>query len=157
MPVFNRLYHPSIVKFDPNQLLINGPVIAIEISIPSALANFYTTHKLPIPAPKIGFGLIDTGATRTCVDQSVISSLGVSPVGTATSGTASGPSTHNLYPTHVRFIEENIDIDFNQCMGVNLTGQNAMGQPLIALIGRDILSNFLLVYNGPAGMFTLST
>jgi len=31
-----------------------------------------------------------------------------------------------------------------------------IGQPLIALLGRDLLQRFILVYNGPAAMFTLA-
>jgi hypothetical protein len=41
-------------------------------------------------------------------------------------------------------------------VGVALQGQNVNGQPLIALVGRDILRQGLFVYSGIGGFFTLA-
>lgn len=157
MPVHNRIFTPSPIIFDPVALLNNGPILTVEISIPNALATLLTSQNQPIPSPSTGYALIDTGATRTCVDHQVITQLGVNPVGTITSGTAGGTVNQSLFPAHVRFPQESIDLDFNACVGVNLTGQTALSQPIIALIGRDILQHLLFIYNGPAGMFTVTT
>jgi hypothetical protein len=59
-----------------------------------------------------GIGLIDTGATRSCVDALIMKQLGVHPIGIATSGTAAGPVNHSLYPAHFTFPAAKIEIDF---------------------------------------------
>jgi hypothetical protein len=38
----------------------------------------------------------------------------------------------------------------------SLIGSVLAAQGIVGLLGRDVLSHFLLVYNGPAGMFSLA-
>jgi hypothetical protein len=82
--------------------------------------------------------------------------LGVHPIGIATSGTAAGPVNHSLYPAHFTFPAAKIEIDFASVVGVNLTGQEAGGKPIVALIGRDVLAMGIFVYNGHTGAFTIA-
>ena len=85
-----------------------------------------------------------------------MSQLGVNPIGVVTSGTAAGPVPHNLFPAHFTFPAAGIDLDFSAAVGVDLTGHNINGQQLIALIGRDVLSRGIFVYNGLLGAFTFA-
>ncbi len=41
---------------------------------------------------------------------------------------------------------------------MDLSGQTvfALNKPLVALLGRDVMTSMVLIYNGPAGMFSLS-
>lgn len=156
MPVHNRFFIQPDGKFNSNILVSTGPLLSVEVSIPKELADLFTKEKKAIPQPKTGFALIDTGATRSGVDRSVITQLGVQPVGVARTLTASGEAKQNLFPSHFRFPGENIDIDFSSVLGVNLSGQNINGQPIIALLGRDILSKFIFIYNGPGGFFSIA-
>lgn len=135
---------------------MTGPILGVEVSIPKELADLLTAEKKAIPSLKAGYALIDTGATRSGVDHSIITELGVQPVGVAKTLTAGGEVEQNLFPAHFRFPGENIDIDFSSVLGVNLKGQNVNGQPIIALLGRDILSRFVLIYNGPGGFFSIA-
>jgi hypothetical protein len=80
-------------------------------------------------------------------------------VGTALVGTAGGQQQQATYPARFTFPGTNLPgLDFSQLLGANLAGQVVVGtgQSLVALLGRDILQRFVLVYNGPAGMFTLA-
>jgi len=86
-----------------------------------------------------------------------MSNLGVNPIGIVTSGTPAGQVLHSLYPAHFTFPSTNIEIDFASVVGVDLSGQFINGQQLIALIGRDVLSMGILVYNGTAGTFSFAT
>jgi len=156
MPVHNRFFLQPDGKLNPNVLVSTGPLLSVKVSIPKELADLYTKEKKAIPAPKAGFALIDTGATRTGVDKSVITELGVQPVGIARTLTAGGEVEQNLFPAHFRFPGENINIDFSSVLGVNLTGHKVGKQSIIVLLGRDVLSRFLLVYNGPGGFFSIS-
>lgn len=157
MPVFNKLYAPATFKFNPQLFREHGALLVVEIHIPSVLENVWTAQKKTIPTPKKGVALIDTGATNTCVDYTVISSLGVKSVGVINSGTAGGLAQMNLFPARLKFPNENLDLEFTSCAGVSLDGQAALGLPIVALLGRDVLSNFILIYNGPAGMYTITT
>jgi hypothetical protein len=134
-------------------LAARGPIIDVSVSIPQAIAAFYTKQQMPLPSPVTGIAMIDTGATRSCVHDSIMKDLKVNPIGIATAHTAAGPTLQNLYPAHFTFPATNIKIDFTSVAGVDLSGQIIEGQQLIALIGRDVLSLGILVYNGPYGIF----
>ena len=107
-----------------------------------------------------GVALIDTGATGTCVHEPVLQQLGLNPIGATNSGTAAGQTRHNLYPARLEFPADGIDREFNSVVGVNLTGQsvtvNNATHPIIALIGRDVMKDWVLIYNGVGGVVTIS-
>jgi len=71
-------------------------------------------------------------------------------------GTAGGPVQQSLYPAKFRFPGEAFEIEFSSVVGADLTGQHIAGQDIIALLGRDVLSKCVLIYNGPGGFFTLA-
>jgi predicted aspartyl protease len=104
-------------------------------------------------------GLVDTGASCTCIDPSVLQSLSLNPTGVATVNTPSTgttPATADQYdvsivipgaiPTHAPFIVQNIPV----------LASVLMPQGFQALIGRDVLSECLLTYNGIMEQFTLA-
>lgn len=134
----------------PAGLQQNGPVIELQVAVPSALEQLLVRQSKPVPQPVRGRALIDTGATMSSVDDVVIRSLGVSPISLINTGTAGGPQLQSMYPA--RFV-----------LGVGwvfefsrVTGSNLAGTGLIALIGRDVLSRAILVYNGSMGVFSLA-
>ncbi len=133
-----------------------GPVFPVEIAIPSALSRFLASQSQSIPSPVAGFALIDTGATRSCVYIHVISSLGVNPISITSLGTAGGRSQHHLYPAKFNFPAIKFEVEFGSVAGIDLSGQGVGNMQIIALIGRDVLSRCLLVYNGPKGSFSLA-
>ncbi len=133
-----------------------GPFLEVSVSVPQALAEFNTKNNIPIPSPITGIALIDTGASKSCVHASIMKQLQVSPIGVATSGSAAGQFTHSLFPAHFTFPVAKIEIDFTSVVGVDLIGQTIGGNQLIALIGRDVLSMGLFVYNGSNGSYTLA-
>jgi hypothetical protein len=82
----------------------------------------------------------------------------VNPVGTANVGTAGGRRKQSTYPVRLIFPGTAFPgFEHPAVLGADLSGQLALPQkPLIALIGRDILRRCVFVYNGSAGMFSLS-
>ena len=103
-----------------------------------------------------GMALIDTGATRTCVEQTVLTGLGINPIGIVSVGTAAGPTEQTLFPAKLQFSEFAFTVDLGAVVAVNLAGQQVQGTALIALIGRDILSRCHFTYGGSGGFFSLS-
>ncbi len=160
MPLFNSQFFENDPagghRLGPTTLANLGPVLAVSISIPQALADLYTRQQRPLPSPITGIALIDTGATRSCVHGPIMSNLGVNPIGVVTSSTAAGLASHNLFPAHFTFPAARIDIAFAAVVGVDLTGHIINDQQLIALIGRDVLSMGIFVYNGPMGAFSFA-
>ena len=144
------------LRVGPTVLASLGPVLSVSVSIPQALADLYTRQQIPLPSPISGMALIDTGATRTCMHGPVMSALGVNAIGVVSAGTAAGQVLHNLFPAFFTFPAARIEIEFASVVGADLSGQIIRGQQLIALIGRDVLSLGIFIYNGLTGSFSFS-
>lgn len=159
MPVntwtFSVTKHAEPSLPDRLELQRNGPVLRVEIGIPSLLAQFLTKRKLRVPQPVKGFALFDTGASNSCVDTDVIDQLGVNPVGVARTITAAGPSQQSLFPARLYFPRLGFSVEFTSVMGANLKQFRIMKGNLVALVGRDILSRCVLIYNGAHASYTL--
>lgn len=124
----------------------------VEIHVPPALVNYFTQRGQPVPKPISGEALFDTGASISAVYTNVITQLGVNPISVTSVHTPGGVVQQNLHP--IRFVFPTLGmltVDFNAVIGSNLHPQG-----IIALVGRDVLSNCILVYNGPAGMCSIS-
>jgi len=113
---------------------------------------------MPTPEPQVIRALIDTGASFTSIDPSALDALSLTPTGTieiVTPSTGQGTHTANTY-----------DVDLQIWAGADdppLLLQNLrvgscelfVRQGIHALIGRDILSNCILIYNGDMAQFSL--
>ena len=153
MPVFTKFWkHPANGNSDQVQLTERGPVLQVEIAIPETLAKLYAEKNLPIPQPKTGFALIDTGASGTCVDAECLNSLQINPIGECPISTPSGTSVQTIHPCKISFPGTPIGtLEFNSVIATELKNQG-----IIALLGRDILQHFIIIYNGVEGMWTLT-
>jgi len=154
--VFSRFYFlaqsgagPSI---HPGPLVVGGPRLDVEVHVPQPLATLLSQQGKPIPKPVHGLALIDTGASVTAVDDSVITSLGVQPIGVTTVHTPSGSAQQNQYAVRFMFPGSGLP----ELSGAQAIGSILRPQGIVALIGRDALSSIILVYNGPVGMITLA-
>ncbi|MDE0152958.1 MAG: aspartyl protease family protein [Gammaproteobacteria bacterium] len=105
-----------------------------------------------VPAPVVGYALIDTGASATCVDSDAAGRAGLpvvdsGPLHSVTHANETVP----IYAGSLTIQGANINLLAHRAYGVNLVEQG-----LIALIGRDVLSQCILVYNGPDSSFSIS-
>lgn len=160
MPVYNQVFFqntPNGAQINPSVLAKVGPILTVEVSTPIALAEKLTKENKPLPQPKTGLALIDTGATHTCVDDDIISQLGVNPIGRTKIHGSAGAHEVNIFPAHLRFPAiPNFEIDFTATLGVNIQAQQVNNQSIIALLGRDVLLKCVFVYNGSLGIYTLA-
>ena len=154
MPIFKGRILPRGVQPpppSPNLFQQVGPVLAVQIEVPQALAKQLAAQGQAVPQPVTGFALVDTGATISAVDQNVIGQLGVSTIGLANMGTAGGPQQQNLYPIRMVLTQLAFPLEFEAVPGAALAGTG-----FIALLGRDVLTRMILIYDGPHGEYTLS-
>lgn len=156
MPVYNHYYpdgNNHINTAESARLLAAaGPTIPVAIGVTPAHAAFLQGEgKTPPPAVS-GLALIDTGASLCMVDESVIGQLGIPAFGYQNIAGATGSSTQATYAASLSFPGTPIP---------NITFADFVGSPLgqlgiLVLIGRNVLSGFVLVYNGPGGHVSLS-
>jgi predicted aspartyl protease len=129
-----------------------GPILQVTVSIAQILAVQLLQQGISLPAPVSGHALIDTGATATCIDDAVAGQLQLPVIDIVQVASASHASTRqNVYPAQIELGGTGITIDARRAIGAPLASQG-----LIVLIGRDVLQQCTLFYNGPAGAFTIA-
>lgn len=143
------------------QLSKQGPLLSAYIGVSQARGAALTAAGQPIPNPIPIQALVDTGASGSCVDPSVlVGALGLTPTGVVsvnTPSTGTQPHTAQQFdvsiavpgalPTHQALIFHTVPV---------IASQLVAAQGFQALIGRDILAHCLLNYNGLTGLFTLA-
>ena len=111
---------------------------------------------MPTPVARPLLALVDTGASRTVVEEDYLKILGLLPLteeDVHTASTGSSPLKLNVYAIELFLAEE-------------VTGTLARNLPVFAaadlsglgvqmLLGRDVLSRVMLIYNGPDRVFSL--
>ena len=79
MPTYNHI-HLVDGSVSPAGLIKRGPIVPVEIHIPTELADHLLKQGKPVPQPVSGACLVDTGTGKTAVDDAMIQSLGVAPI-----------------------------------------------------------------------------
>jgi predicted aspartyl protease len=119
-------------------------------------AALESSGKTP-PQPVAVRALIDTGATRTNVDRSVLKRLELDPVGPElvhTASTAASPREVDAYA--VRLFLPGVLAGLIASDLRVLEAENLSGLGVEVLLGLDVLKKCLLFYNGSAGQLTLA-
>ena len=130
---------------EPGMLEQYGPTISVQIGLDY---NFHPTKaRAPnLPATAVP-ALVDTGAGQSCIDSAPAEKLELPVVNRRTVA-----GVHGAQPVNIHIAQIYIpDLDFSRTglfVGAHLL---AGGQPHAALIGRDILRNFTMIYEGQTG------
>lgn len=140
-------------------MIRNGPLIAIDVADPGLVTQPAAPAAPVVPqaaanTPLIipGFGLIDTGASGTVIDNDAAARLGL-----VARGVADGFGVNGAYQCEQFAIAWRIrNTQGFQTIGVTSAPLHLQNADLLMLIGRDVLDNCILVFNGPAGAFSLS-
>lgn len=131
-------------------LAYKGPTIAVDIGFDP---NYDPANPELAVLPSIGVdALVDTGAAMCCIDSQLAMALNLPIVDQQTCAGAGGLTTHNMHLAQMRV--PGIDkVVTGQFMGVHLA---AGGQGHSALIGRTLLADCTMHYNGLTGEVTLT-
>ena len=160
MPIHNQIIRDGNMNLSPRGLMELGAYFPVEVHAPPQIADVLTKQGATVPTPVSGVGLIDTGATFTCIEETILSSnLQLNPIGVVNVGTADGQRQRNVYRGRVVFPTKGWTMDLGRVVGVDLSGQfvrELQPKPIIALIGRNFLERCVFIYNGLMGSWTLS-
>ena len=144
MPVTDCGFHDR-----PDVLMHYGPTLYVEIGFdPNFRSGRRGQPNLPIdllPA------LVDTGASESCIDSALAAKLNLPIVNRRDIAGSQGISTVNMHLAQIYVPSLRWTIS-GQFAGVHLT---AGGQIHSALIGRNFLQNFTMIYEGRTGVVTL--
>jgi hypothetical protein len=133
----------------------HGPLIAVRIQIDRTLRRAYESVARPLPMPVSGVALIDTGAVQSGIDEAVALSLGLNPVGVSELLTPTGDRTKvGVFWGEVDFVGTDLQPLRQQFLGMKL-GYMAGEERVVALLGRDFLSDARLDYDGPSARYTV--
>jgi hypothetical protein len=143
------------------QLGPNGPIVSAVIFVSQQRQAALTAAGQPIPAHVTAQALVDTGASCTCVEAGLIASLNLQvlnmvPVNTPTTGTA--PQSVPQYDVQLVIPGATLGAIPLVFPTIPIVALPNLGhqQGFQVLIGRDILDQCILHYNGAARFFTIA-
>jgi hypothetical protein len=109
-----------------------------------------------------GYCCVDTGTKFSCIDVAAMGALGIEQVGTTKlqGMTSTEPANVPVFGAMLTFPGSNVEpLILADFIGVNLEWGGGTpeipGKPIIALMGRAALVNYVMVYNGPVSTITL--
>lgn len=122
------------------------------IGVDEATADALRALGQPVPNPVPSQALIDTGASMLSIDSTIAQALHLTRRGIVTSHTANGPRQCNLYSVSLVFPASGLrSYNLMRAAEVDLSTQ-----PFKVLIGRDVLSNMHMHYNGQTGAVSIA-
>jgi hypothetical protein len=147
-------------KVDPMQLRLMGMNIPVEISTATV---FIKPPNNVSPSSILTMAHLDTGASITSIDINLAKHLNLISTGQSISGTAVGPLSVPNFVIDLSFrapLSPFLNLQIGSCaLGFNL--QQCLADPnnpknFGILIGRDIMSQWNIVWNGPTSTVFIS-
>lgn len=133
-----------------------GPLIDFVCGVSRPRAEALKKAGLPVPANINVKGLVDTGASITSIDPSILKALAVVSTGTIPLHT---PSTKQGCPHVANQFDISLILVHTKAVrtwfALPVIEAELAHQGIHALIGRDVLRFCLMTYDGQAGTFAL--
>jgi hypothetical protein len=135
----------------------DGLPLTVMIGLNGTTTAALVNQGQPIPPPLLVRAILDTGTDITCVVPQILHHFGLIPLVQKSTFTVSGPVSVKLF-----------EVSLSIPKAGGLTGPLLVLDQLVvmelphplpnleALIGNDVLSQCLLIVDGPRGDFTLS-
>jgi hypothetical protein len=133
-----------------------GPLIDIFVGVSAPRQAALQKANQPVPPAVTARFLIDTGASHTVIDPTVLNQLSLSPTGMTsvhTPSTGGVPQQVEQYDVSLSIAHPNITRYFH---AVAVSACQLRVQGFDGLLGRDVLRDCLFLYTGPDNIFILS-
>jgi len=135
----------------------DGPKAHLVVWASKARRDALKAAGQPVPDAVLIHVLVDTGASGTCIDPTHLSKLGVAATGLIqihTPTTSGNPVECKQFDVDIGVVLENGAFHFVNTLPI--VESDLACQGIDGLLGRDVLSQGILIYNGPANTYTLS-
>ncbi len=132
---------------DNDSLLHYGPTLQVVISGHDIKEAPHNNNSRNVPA------LVDSGASMSCIDETLAQELGLRPIDICTISGAGGVKQHTVYLAHMVIPELDL-VQYGKFTGVHL---KAGGQLQEALLGRDFLNKVVMIYDGIRAQVTIAS
>jgi predicted aspartyl protease len=133
-------------------LIIRGIIVNVAVGVDIYTAESIRAQGENVPDPFSCKALVDTGASCLGIDVSIVQKLGLVRRGVTTNHTAAGPVRANLYAASLLFPGSNLrTYELLRSSEVDLSTQ-----PFKCLIGRDVMTNWHIHYNGQTGAVSIA-
>ncbi|MYF71780.1 MAG: hypothetical protein F4053_17475 [Proteobacteria bacterium] len=136
-----------------------GPTINVLLTVSAARFSALEKNGKKAPKPIVANGLIDTGASSTCIDQDVIQRLGLISTGQThvhTPSTRDGPVLTDEYDCGLLIYARTTENPYAVPNLPVIEAPLLEMQGIHTLIGRDVLSKCILIYDGVMNTYTLA-
>lgn len=136
-----------------------GPIVNAVVHVSEGRRSALQAQQIAVPSPQNIRALIDTGASFSSVEPRVLQDLALTPTGTidfVTPSTGQGVVTTDTYDIDLVIYRTPSDPPLLMPNLRVAACELFLRQGIHALLGRDVLSRCILVYNGDVGMFSLA-
>lgn len=134
----------------PERLRADGPLMRVRVGNAQTVIQRLTQEGKTPPAPEELVALIDTGASISAIDAAIAQRLGLLQTGSIQVGGVGGMSTQPVFAAALELPEFSIAFD-----PLSLSGAALPSDKFQMLLGRNILCNLRMTYDGPSGTFNL--
>jgi hypothetical protein len=142
--------HPGGPTQAQQLLTLLGPTLVVDIGFDP---NFDPTKVGTQPVTQLQgvHALVDTGATQSCVDSALATTINLPVIDRQRISGVGGVHEVNIHIGQIYVPALNSTI-YGNFAGVNLS---AGGQPHVVLIGRTFLQHITMIYDGRTGAVTI--
>jgi hypothetical protein len=135
-----------------------GALVAVQVGVIVARAHLLRRHGFPVPTPVAAEAQLDTGSFITLIDVDIAQALGITPFRkrafyTASTGTV--PHVADEFDVSIAILAAGNILrlwPFVSVLGTVFTPNDAQR----VILGRDLLADCVLHYDGPANRFDLT-
>lgn len=135
-----------------------GPLLTVGIGVSKPMRTLMSKLKAAVPPLQLSTALLDTGASCTVIDNTVLKKLALTPRGTCkitTPSSGAAGATSFVYDVSVWILAHHPTPDVLET-SIQVVGADLLHQGFEVLLGRDVLEDCTVFYNGKDKSCTLS-
>jgi len=137
-----------------------GPLLNVLVNVSQPRAQALQKAGQPIPQPVVAKLVVDTGATLTAIDKSILAQLQLTPKGQTaihTPSTQNTPVPANLFDIAMVILGATAAAPFaHMIAALAVIDGDFKPQGIDGLLGRDVLASARVIYSGSDQIFMMS-